>query len=59
MLNLYKALVRPLLKYCTAAWSPHCSKDKEKLEKIQRRFSKLIPELKDLPYEDRIERLGL
>jgi len=26
---------------------------------VQRRFSKLIPELKDLPYEDRIERLGL
>jgi len=59
MLNLYKALVRPLLEYCTAVWSPHYIKDKEKLEKIQHRFSKLIPELRDLPYENRIERLGL
>jgi len=59
MLNLYNALVRPLLEYFTAAWSPHYIKDKEKLEKIQHRFSKLIPELKDLPYKDRIERLGL
>jgi len=59
MLNLYKALVRPLLEYCTAAWSLHYVKDNEKLEKIQHRFSKLIPELKDLPYKDRIERLGL
>jgi len=59
MLNLYTALVRPLLEYCTAAWSPHYIEDKEKLEKIQHRFSKLIPELKDLPHEDRIERLCL
>ena len=29
MLNMYKALVRPLLEFCTAAWSPHYMKDKE------------------------------
>ena len=37
----------------------HYFKDKEKLEKIQHRFLKLIPELKDLPCEDRTERLGI
>jgi len=46
-----------LLEYCTAAWSPHYIKDEEKVEKLQHKFSKLIPELNDLPYEDRIERL--
>ena len=59
MLSLYKSLVRPLLEYCTAAWSPHYVKDKVLLEKIQHRFTKMIPEVRDETYEDRIEHLGL
>jgi len=43
MLKLYKSLVRPHLEYCTAAWSPHYVKDKELLEHIQRRFTRMIP----------------
>lgn len=59
MLSLYKSLVRPLLEYCTAAWSPHYVKDRELLERIQHRFTKMIPEIRDLPYEGRIDHLGL
>jgi len=40
---LYKSLVPPHLEYCTAAWSPHYVRDKKK---IQRRFTRMIPELK-------------
>ena len=43
LLPLYKTLVRPLVEYCTPAWSPHYSKDKVLLEKIQHRFTRMIP----------------
>ena len=42
MLSLYKTLVRPHVKYCVSAWSPHYKKDRELIEKIQRRFTKMI-----------------
>ena len=35
MLRLYKSVVRPHLKFCTAAWSPHYTKDKALIERIQ------------------------
>jgi len=38
--------VHPHLEYCTVAWSAHYLKDKELLEHVQRRFSRIIPELK-------------
>jgi hypothetical protein len=59
LLPLYKTLVRPLVEYCTPAWSPHYSKDKIILEKIQHRFTRLIPGLKQLDYNTRLNRLNL
>ena len=51
---LYKAIVRPHLEYCIQAWRPYRKKDIDKLERIQRRASKMIPELRDLSYESRL-----
>jgi len=59
LLPLYKTLVRPLVEYCTPAWSPHYSKDKIKIEKIQHRFTRLIPGLKQVDYNTRLARLHL
>ena len=42
LVNLYKTIVRPHLEYCMSAWSPHYAKDKELLEKVQRRFTCLL-----------------
>ena len=56
---LYKAIVRPHLEYCIHAWSPYLRKDIAMLEKIQRRAAKLIPELRDLKYEERLKECGL
>ena len=58
-LVLYKTLVRPLLEYCPQVWSPYMVKDVEILENIQRRATKIIPELYDLPYEQRLKELKL
>jgi len=59
LLQLYKSLVRPHLEYSVSAWSPHYSKDKHLLEKIQHRFTRMIPGLKQLPYDLRLRKLGL
>ena len=53
MVPLYKSLVRPIVEYCTPAWSPHYIKDKQILERIQHRFTRLIPDVGQLPYNDR------
>ena len=56
---LYKAIVRPHLEYCIQAWRPYRKKDIDKLERIQRRATKIIPELRDLSYESRLLQCGL
>ena len=58
-LCFYKSLIRPHLEFCTAAWSPHYVKDKVLIERIQRRLTKMIPYLKNIPYEERLAKLKL
>ena len=59
MLRLYKSMVRPHVEYCTVAWSPHYIKDKQLIEKIQRRFIKMIPGFRDKSYEEGLRILSL
>ena len=53
--NLYKSIVRSRLEYCIQACRPHQKKDIGKLERVQRRATQLIPELRILSYEDRAQ----
>ena len=58
-MNLYPVLVRPLIEYCVQVWSPHMQKHIDLLEGVQRRATKLVPELRNMTYEKRMEKLGL
>jgi len=59
LLSLYKSLDRPHLEYFIPAWSPHYVKDKELIERIQHRFTRMFPELRKLPYLRRLDYLKL
>jgi len=59
MLSLYKSLVRPHVEYCSCAWNPYYRKDKELLEKIQHRYTKMMTNIQDKTYENRLQCLSL
>jgi len=54
MVSLFKTLVRPHVEYCVSAWSLYYKKDNELLEKVQRRFTKMIINMEGLSYELKI-----
>ncbi|XP_059843914.1 P-selectin glycoprotein ligand 1 isoform X2 [Hypanus sabinus] len=59
MVRLYKALVRPNLEYCMQFWSPNYWKDINKVERVQRRFTRMLLGLEKMSYRERLNRLGL
>jgi len=51
--------VRPILEYSSPVWSPSTVTWINKLESVQRSFTKRLPGLHKLSYETRLKRLGL
>jgi len=57
--KLYIAIVRPHLEYAQSIWSPYHNGEIDKIEKVQRRATKQIQELRYKTYEERLRVLKL
>jgi len=51
--------VRPILEYSSPVWSPSAVTYINKLESVQRSFTKRLPGFQKLSYDTRLKRLGL
>ena len=58
MLPIYKVFIRPHLEYGIAAWCPWLKKDIETLEKIQRRATRRMSDIRG-SYPERLQQLDL
>ena len=45
MLPFYKSIVRPHLEYAVQFWSPHLRRDIDKMKRVQRKATQMIPEI--------------
>jgi hypothetical protein len=57
--NMYKTYVRPILESSSPVWSPYLKCNIDKIESVQRHFTRKLPGFSDLSYEDRLCRLNL
>jgi len=55
----YKSFVRPILEYWNIVWGPQFILDQQSVEKIQRRATKLVSEIKESQYVDRLKHVNL
>lgn len=58
-LFLFTTYIRPIVEYITPVWNPHLVCDIDAVERVQRRFTKFLPSLSDLPYIERLNALNL
>ena len=59
MMTLYKTMVRSKLEYCCPVWNPVKITDIQKLENVQRSFTRKFQVCHDLAYWERLKKLKL
>lgn len=57
--KIFTTYIRPILESAGPIWSPWLTKDITLLESVQRRMSRSCPQLRHLPYEQRLDRMKL
>ena len=58
-LTIYKSIIRPIIDYGDSVWNPCLKKHIQMIENITRRGTKLVPELRNISYTDRLKKLNL
>ena len=58
-IKLYKSIIRPHLEYADIVWAPTTKEYQDKLEKFQRRATRIVPSLSGLSYKERLIKLKL
>ena len=56
---LYKTMVKTQLDYASSVWAPYKKKHIDMIENVQKRATKQIPGMNNLPYEERLRKLEL
>ena len=59
MKMMWKTLVQGHVDYCSQLYFPHKSSDMEKLENLQKIYTRKIPEVRDLNYWERLKYLKM
>ena len=59
MRKLVTTIIRPRLEYAQVVWSPYKKKHIRKLERLQRIATKMVPEMKEMTYEERLRAMDL
>ena len=57
--DLYKTYIRPNMEYCAPLWNPIQTTLIDKLEKTQNRFTRLLPNARNLSHDQRNQMLGI
>ena len=59
MVPLFKSIIRPIIEYANVAWCPNKRKHIDRIEKLQRHFTKRISGMRKLSYYERLQKLKL
>ncbi len=59
MVSLFNTYVRPKLEYNSQIWNPHQIYLINRIEQVQRRFTKRLPNLQNISYENRLRFLKM
>jgi len=51
--------VRPIVEHNSVIWSPYTARDIDAVESVQRRFTKRLPTLSNMSYNDRLRCLNI
>ena len=57
--KIITSFIRPTLEYAAVVWNPHLKKHVKKIEKVQRAATIWAPSLRDLNYEERLNKFNL
>jgi len=59
LMTAFKVYVRPILEYCSVVRNPYLIKDIRAIEKVQKRFTKRIPGMKNATYCQSLTKLHM